>query len=267
MNGKSSDKEENTDLNTIMTMIIHKIKDDKRELQRLYEEKEARKEAKQLQSGMSMYSFAYYLVIFYKCINMKSFSNLIDTYDTIHDTTTNTIDTYLNNNDDTSTKDNSSSKGTVSSTCGSSCNTSYTIDGSGDDDDDGGGKMPASTSDEPTNVRTPPQLRSVKDDNGNTIIQSTTSSNLQSESGVQLAFQSTAAIHRLLDDSINAFSKPWQGEILFNVCIWKSGMSMDSIRHLPLKQANICTYLNWKEPSCYRIYFSTEDYPPPTSDD
>ena len=75
MNGKSSDKEENTDLNTIMTMIIRKIKDDKRELQRLYEEKEARKEAKQLQSGMSMYSFAYYLVIFYKCINMKSFSN------------------------------------------------------------------------------------------------------------------------------------------------------------------------------------------------
>lgn len=75
MNGKSSDKEENTDLNTIMTMIIQKIKDDKRELQRLYEEKEARKEAKQLQSGMSMYSFAYYLVIFYKCINMKSFSN------------------------------------------------------------------------------------------------------------------------------------------------------------------------------------------------
>ena len=127
--------------------------------------------------------------------------------------------------------------------------------------------MPASTSDEPTNVRNPPQLRPVQDDNGNTIIQSTTSSNLQSESGVQLAFQSTAAIHRLLDDSINAFSKPWQGEILFNVCIWKSGMSMDSIRHLPLQQANICTYLNGKEPSCYRLYFSKEDYPPPTSDD
>ena len=90
--------------------------------------------------------------------------SLIDTDDTIHDTTTNTIDTYLNNNNDPSTKDNSSSKGTVSSTCGSSCNTSYTIDGSGDDDDDGGGKMPASTSDEPTNVRTPPQLRSVQDD-------------------------------------------------------------------------------------------------------
>lgn len=63
--GKSSDKEENTDLKTIMTMIIRKMKDDRRVLYRLREEKEARKEAKSLQSGMSMYSFLYYHVAFY----------------------------------------------------------------------------------------------------------------------------------------------------------------------------------------------------------
>ena len=59
-----------------MTMIIQKIIDDKRELQRLYEEKEARKEAKQLQSGMSMYSFAYKTILLFSIsINMPSFSD------------------------------------------------------------------------------------------------------------------------------------------------------------------------------------------------
>ena len=84
--------------------------------------------------------------------------------------------------------------------------------------------------------------------------------------GIMYANLPTSEVQDLIDDQINGYSKPWKGSVPFKVRVLESGMDIASIHTRPLQLLDICDYLNGQQCMCKRLYFSAEEYPPPTND-